>query len=129
TATPTPVFPPLDHFQCYETHRPPLYLPPITLDDRFGPGVVEVKRLKRLCAPADKNGEDPTAPTDVDHLGVYTIKQTSPRFPRVPNVEVYNQFGTQVVDLTRVERLMVPTVKSLTATPPLPSFEVDHFKC
>jgi hypothetical protein len=48
----------------------------------------------------------------------------------VKGVVVENQFGSLTVDLTRPDRLFVPSAKSLTATPPLPaSFLVDHFKC
>ena len=63
TATPTPGG--LDHFQCYETHRPKLAHDPLSLVNAFGPpSMARLKRAKRICAPADKNGEDPTAPTD-----------------------------------------------------------------
>jgi hypothetical protein len=130
TATATPVLPPLNHFQCYETHRHPERIFGVTLDDVFGPGVVDLKKLKRICAPADKNSEDPTAPTDPDHLGVYTIKQTAPRFHPVKNVVVSNQFGTQTMSVVKPDRLLVPTAKSLDSPIDLPaSFGVDHFKC
>ena len=129
-ATPTPVLPPLNHFQCYETHHGPERIFGISLDDRFGPGVVDLKKLKRICAPSDKNGEDPTAASDPDHLGVYTIKQTSPRFQPIKGVVVENQFGVQTMNVVKPDRLLVPTAKSLTGPVPLPgSFGVDHFKC
>jgi hypothetical protein len=130
TATPTPVLPPLNHFQCYETHRAPTRIFGLTLDDMFGPGVVDLKKLKRICAPADKNGEDPTAVTDPDHLGVFTLKQTSPRFNAIKGVTVENQFGVQTMNVVKPDRLLLPTAKSLIGPPALPpSFGVDHFKC
>ena len=50
----------------------------VTLNDVFGDGTVKVKRAKRICAPADKNDEDPDAPTSaVDHLKAYEINQTN----------------------------------------------------
>jgi hypothetical protein len=103
-ATPTAVLPPLNHFQCYETHRQPARIFGLTLDDMFGPSVVDLKKLKRICAPADKNGEDPTAATDPDHLGVFTIKQTTPRFRPIKGVTVINQFGQQTMNVVKPVR-------------------------
>ncbi len=119
----------VNHFQCYETHRPMLSLAPVTLDDVFGAGTVDVIRSKRLCTPADKNDEDPTAPTDPDHLTSYMIRQETPRFLRVPDVEVTNQLGTFVLDVLRPNRLLVPTGKSLTAPPAAYVPGIDHYKC
>jgi hypothetical protein len=124
------VLPPLNHFQCYETHRPPARIFGLTADDIFGPSVIDLKKLKRVCAPADKNHEDPTAPTDPDHLGVVTIKQTSPRFVPVKGVTITNQFGTQTMNVTKPDRLLVPTAKGVAVPPAMPAeFGVDHFKC
>ena len=58
----------LGHFQCYEIHRPSFNRTGVSLDDVLGAGTVTIKRAKRLCAPADKNGEDPTAPLDDEHF-------------------------------------------------------------
>ncbi len=124
------MLPPLNHFQCYETHRHPARIYGITLDDVFGPGVIDLKKQKRLCAPADVNGTDPTAPTDPDHLAVFTIKQRSPKFHPVKGVIVDNEFGEQSMSVTKPDRLLVPTAKSLTTYPVMPAtFGVDHFKC
>jgi hypothetical protein len=125
--TPTPV--PLDHFQCYETHRPPIRLSGVSLVDHFGASTVRVLRGKRFCAPADKNDEDPTAPLDLDHLASYTIKQTEPRFARVRNFSVTNQFGTILLDLVRPDSLLVPSAKSHVG--PIADYTplIDHFKC
>ena len=129
TRTPTPI-PPLNSFQCYETHRPPARIAGVTLDDDVGQSVVSLNKMKRLCAPADTNGGDPTAPEDPDHLGFFTIKQTEPRFRRVSGVTVSNQFGTKTMDLVKPDRLLVPTAKSVVGPPAMPeAFGTDHFKC
>jgi hypothetical protein len=101
----------------------------VSLVDRFGASTVRVLREKRFCAPADKNDEDPTAPLDPDHLAVFTIKQTSPRFTPVRDFMVTNQFGTMALDLVRPDALLVPSAKSLTG--PIAGYTpaVDHFKC
>jgi len=134
TATPVPTGPtptpgPLDHFQCYESHRPPSRITGLSLVDHFGPSTVHLKRAKRFCAPASKNGEDPTAPLDPDHLTAYTIKQDSPRFTRVRDLVVANQFGTIEVDLVRPEALLVPSAKSLIGPVGTYTAAIDHYKC
>src|SRR5262245_38490244 len=84
TSTPTtvPTPEPLNHFLCYESHQAPVNRPGVSLRDQFDdpqgpPSTVTVKKAKRLCAPADKEGEDSTAPDDLAHLTAYTIKQTT----------------------------------------------------
>jgi hypothetical protein len=128
TATATPV--PLDHFQCFEIHRPPLNRAGVSVIDQFGPSTVTVKRAKRICAPASKNDENPAAVTEPGHLTSYTIKQTSPAFTGArKGVTVTNQFGSLVVNVGKADRLLVPTAKSLTGTPDPLDDPLDHFKC
>ena len=121
----------LNHFQCYKL-KPPSYVPRagVSLDDQFGPGIVDVKRPVTLCNPADKNDEDPSAPSDPDHLVAYKMRQTSPAFARRTGVTVAHQFGTFVFDVVKPDRLLVPSAKSHDATPPAPTAPaVDPFKC
>ena len=127
TATPSAT---LNHFQCYEIVRQILE-PPInvSLVDRFAAFGVQLARPMRLCNPADKNDEDPTAPTDPDHLIGYKVKSVVPRATRIANVVVGNQFGTIVGDLVKPDWLFVPSSKSLTFPPPAPNEGVDHFLC
>src|SRR6185369_10346241 len=104
TATPTPTATPtgnpLDHFTCYKAGATSgsakfagIPNPPgVTLDDAFVTGTVEVKKLKFLCAPTDKNGEDPTAPTHPEHLKGYQIKYAvKPVLPT--HINVVDQFN------------------------------------
>jgi len=130
TETPTQTPVPLNHFQCYEVHAPTRLITGVSLEDQFGPSTVELKKPKRLCNPADKNGEDPTAPDDPDHLTGYKMKQTSPKFARVNGVTVRNQFGTIVVDVVKPDLVLVPSAKSLVGPPPpLAAPVIEHFKC
>ena len=69
--------PPLDHFSCYEilpTKFTPV--PNVSLVDQFGSTLTTVNRPHYLCAPADKNGEDPSAPSHPDHLTAYMLHGT-----------------------------------------------------
>jgi hypothetical protein len=131
TATPTPE--PLNHFLCYESHQPPLDRAGVALVDQFGARTVSVRRAKRLCAPADKNGDDPTAPVDLAHLTAYTIHQTSSGFERRRNVPVTPDnaiFAPLLVDLVRPDRLLVPASKLVGVGEPDPlAAPIDHYEC
>jgi len=121
---------PLNHFACYEAHADPAPILGIQLTDQFGPSTVDLRELRRLCAPVDKEGEDPTAPQDPEHLAGYTIKQTIPAPVTVPGQVIVNQFGTFTVDVKKAQYLLVPTAKSRSGAPaPLVDPQVDHFKC
>jgi hypothetical protein len=130
TAVATVVPGTLDHFLCYDLHGRRLN-EPVSLVDTFGSSTAVARNAKRLCAPADKNGEDPNAPSDPDHLTGYSLHRNG-RFDTVRNQMVANQFhaaGARV-DLLRPDLLMVPTGKSLTPPPPssyVPA--IDHFQC
>jgi hypothetical protein len=83
----------------------------------------------RLCAPANKNDGDPTAPTHPDHLQGHLVSGPN---VKVANLNVTNQFGTIKLDTVKPDVLMVPTLKSLDplALPPaLTNPTVDHFQC
>ncbi len=119
-AGPTPLATPAafvtDHFQCYRvfvTPRTPRFVavPGVALDDQFGSMTVTVLRPLYLCSPVDKNGEDPTAPTDVTHLMCYQVKQTDKvRFAKVVGLFVDNQFGPEQVDARHPSTLCVPAL-------------------
>src|SRR5262249_33912494 len=53
-----------------------------------------------------------------------------PRFHPVKDVTVTNQFATHVLDVVKPDRLLMPTVMSLSGPLDLPpTFDVSHFKC
>jgi hypothetical protein len=101
----------------------------VTVDDDFGASTVVVRQARRLCAPVNKNHEDPTAPSHPGHLTTYTIRQSAPHFTRVKGLSIADQLGSHTVDLIRPERMLVPTAKSTTSTPPALASALDHFKC
>ena len=92
-----------------------------------------MRQAKRLCAPANKNDEDPTAPNDPAHLTAYTIEQTSPHFEAHRDIQVVPDnplFDPLTIDLIRPERLLVPTAKNVgTQIPPPLAAPIDHYKC
>ena len=145
TATPTPTVTPtanpLDHFTCYKARATSGSVkfagipnpPGVSLVDAFVSGTVEVKKPKFLCAPTDKNGEDPTAPAHPEHLKGYQIKYAAK--PVLPtHINVVDQFNPSglFVDAKKAQYLFVPSVKSLTGPTPVPTpgaFVTDHFQC
>ncbi len=101
----------------------------VSVVDQFGASTVDVRVPKRICNPADKNGEDPSAPSDPNHLAVYKIKQHEP-FGGVFNQIIVNQFGSIEADIIKPEFLFVPSAKDLAVQPPPPmNPPLDHFKC
>ena len=117
------------HYQCYEVHHGPFQaIEGLSLEDELGPSLVKVKTPKRICNPADKNQEDPTAPDDPDHLAGYPIKKLTP-FLKLRQRSVTTQFGTITLDVVKPDYLMVPSAKSLTGPPGAIAPAIDHFKC
>lgn len=137
TATPTPEITPeafLQHFQCYEVDRSTVDpILGIGVEDRYGAATIDVagsSRVKRLCNPASKNGENPHAFLDPRHLVGYRITKRTPRASLHPHQVVVNQFGTVELTVARPVFLLVPSAKSLESFPaPLPTPSVDHFLC
>jgi len=120
----------LHDFQCYEIRPPGTFeRSGLTLVDTFGTSDgVSTRKVKTVCAPADKNGGDPSAPADPRHLVGYDLRAAP--VARVRAVPVTDQFGALVVDVVRPARLLVPSAKSLSGPPPaLASASLDHFQC
>lgn len=116
---PTPPLPPsfaTDHFQCYATAASKgaakfVAAPGVTLADQFGSMVVDVQKPKLFCAPVDKNGEDPSAPTHPSHLACYQMKQVDAvKFAKQVGLFVNDQFGPQTLDAKKPVLLCVPAV-------------------
>ena len=120
----------LDAFQCYEVRPPAAFdRDGVTLLDRFGEQSVTLRHTFSLCAPADVNGSDPTAPTHPDHLTAYGLRSGNV-FQRVRGVTVTNVFSTLQLDLVRPARLLVPSAKGLGGPPASPVGSLlDHFTC
>jgi concanavalin A-like lectin/glucanase superfamily protein len=127
TSPPSPLTPPtIDHFKCYHASvaKAPKGQPPyptwtlqtVTLTDEFnGPLQYDLVKPTRLCNPADKNSEDPTAPTHIAHLVCYKAKLTKlptpqPKFVKT-GVSTTNQFGSEVINATALDELCVPSLR------------------
>ena len=120
------------HFDCYQMRQANLRQPKpvVTIQDVFGSYAATLDRAHRLCAPTNKNGEDPAAPGRPEHLAGYEFVNVAPNIPEPDNVHVTTQFGAYTVDVRNPMRLLVPTAKSLTPPPPatIPS-GIRHFLC
>lgn len=104
----------------------------VVLTDRFEGGVrFDLEKLRDLCTPADKDGEDPEAPGRPDQLQTYKIKEVKgePRHEKRAGILVQNQFGELRVDTVKPSNLLVPTAASETGPVPAPVPGIDHFRC
>jgi hypothetical protein len=136
--TPTPTPPaPLDHFLLYKakttsgTPKLPSF-GPVTLTDVFGTFQYDVKKMRRLGPPADKNNEGIN--DENTHLTEYQIRPSrgAPKFQGGQGVTVRDQFGNRTLGVKKPDALLVPTNKSFTSFPPDPTqatHNVDHFLC
>jgi hypothetical protein len=110
TAPPLLVPPTIDHFQCYKVKRSrgsaKFVKQTMTIVDQFKTQVVTLKKPYLLCAPADKNGEDPTAPGHPTKLLCY--KTTGVPFATL-EAHVNNQFGPDDVTLIHRRELCLPS--------------------
>jgi hypothetical protein len=104
----------IDHFQCYKVKRSrgtPKFVPiVVAVTDQFESVTLTLKKPQLLCAPTDKNDEDPTAPFRPDHLLCYKTK-SSARFGTL-GVTLDNQFGPDQGTLIHRREFCVPSLKN-----------------
>ena len=118
TPVPTPGTYATDHFECYAvtvTRGTPKFVPQlgVAVGDQFGTMTVDVKRPSYLCNPADKQSEDPTAPSHIDHLMCYKTKQTDAvKFVKIVGVFAEDQFGAEMLDVKQPQLLCVPALEN-----------------
>jgi cysteine-rich repeat protein len=74
----------------------------------------DVKKLTKLCNPANKNGEDPSAPGLDIHYACYQAKPVvgQPKFTPVTAVRTANQFGPEALEAVKERELCVPALKN-----------------
>jgi hypothetical protein len=123
------VLPPhVNHFQCYDLRNAPFQRRSVTLTDVFGTRTTEVRRAIDLCAPADKNGEDPNAPGNANYLAAYQLKNGP--FAPISGQLVTNQFGSITLDIRQQRSLLVPSRFSDSGPPSSsPDGTLSHFTC
>jgi hypothetical protein len=116
-----PTTPAVDHFQCYKVKRSkgsPKFtkITGIPIKDQFGTGTIDLLKPTDLCAPVDKNGEDPTAQNHVFHLLCYRSRGAAPFGTK--QVWLGTQFGPlNGVSLSHRPRFCVPSIKNNQGPP------------
>jgi hypothetical protein len=117
TATPPapdPATHDVNHYQCWDAKQSN-EVPPNEVDDAFtiidaygGPRTWIMKRLVRVCAPAQVDGAD--IERSRDGLACFRARRTTlqpkPTLPR--GLRVRDEFGTLTVDLTREDMFCLP---------------------
>ena len=130
---------PDDHFLCYKGKADKnvgMILPKgitVNLADQFQSDEYDVKKLRGICNPADKNDEG-IVDTNT-HLTPWQIKATGVKHV-AQNVTTFDQFGLLQLTTIKEDRLLVPAAKSLTMPPPWTvtapanqDHDVDHYQC
>jgi hypothetical protein len=108
----TPLQPPtIDHFQCYRVRKsrgqPGFAKVTASITDQFESASITLLRPFRLCVPANKNGEDPTAPMHDGLLLCYTSRSGMTFGTMSANIN--NQFGDDELTLIHRRELCVPS--------------------
>src|SRR5262249_59279792 len=85
----------------------------VKVDDQFGTATLDLLKPARLCAPANKKNEDPTAPDHPGHLLCYKTKNSA--FGTVQTF-TNSQFGPAQPLLIHRRELCVPSLKNPSAT-------------
>jgi hypothetical protein len=102
-----------DHFTCYKVRRsrgtPKFTARTVSVVDQFESVSETLLKPVLLCAPASKNGEDPTAPAHPNHLLCYKTKTTP--FGSV-DITLQNQFGPDQRTIIHRRELCVPALKN-----------------
>src|SRR5262249_20128640 len=104
----------------------PVFTPVQTsVTDDFGPRLLNVLKPRRFCAPADLDGTDPAAPTDVRYLVCYSVRlaATRPKQPRyaATSVSTHPSFGPEALAVGKAEELCVPSFKAPAQPTPVPT--------
>lgn len=127
----------LDAFVCYgaKTDRTgPPFAPVFGLpvEDRFGSATADVRKRAGLCLPANVAGNDPGAPAHPDKLGGYLVRLRDVVASGASRtaLPVQSAFGTQRLDLKKIEGALEPAAFDATTPPgpPVPP-DPDHFTC
>jgi hypothetical protein len=110
--------PTVDHFQCYKVKPSPgapkfQKILGVKVDDQFGTATLDLLKPARLCAPANKRNEDPTAPDHPGHLLCYKTKNSA-----FGTVQTYtnSQFGPAQPLVIHRRELCVPSLKNPSVT-------------
>jgi hypothetical protein len=122
---------PASHFLCYRVAPlGSLASAAIELVTRFGAYAGTPRAASVLCAPANKNDEDPGAPSDPIHMTAYDVR-TDLETGALESLTVVNQFGTLPlkVNPVRPKRLLVPSAKGLNGPPEPLAEAIGHFAC
>jgi hypothetical protein len=103
--------------QCYvirnSTGAPKFVPRTVTVASQIETVTLQVVRPFRLCVPADKNGEDPSAPSHPDELLCY--KTQSGHFGDEKHT-IDNQFGQRDVTIISRNELCVPSSANVVTT-------------
>ena len=102
----------------------------VTLSDQFEDAALyKVEKPERLYNLVEKNTEGIS--DEITHLVGYKIKapKGEPKFEKVTNVLVTNQFGNIIVDVKKPELLLVPSAMDHLTIPDDIAPAINHYKC
>ena len=114
----------VNHFKCYKVRpaTPFQAISGVNVVDQFEDKDTAIVKPKYMCTPANKNGEDPTAPLELGHLACFKIKFVRGQTPFFETgADVEDQFvrqdlqGTRRTECRASKLLCVPSLKRLAS--------------
>ena len=112
----------VDRYECYKVAKPKgaslasfiAVVSPRITDEFGGPIAYDLSKPTKLCAPVNKNNEDPGADTHPGHLVCYKAKRqsTEPAFTPLTVSTNTSNFGAFVLDAVKPTELCLPAFKN-----------------
>ncbi len=107
----------VDHFQCYkaapsrgaEKFIPP---PPFVVEDGLSEKTISISKIGKVCAPANVNGDDPSAPGHLGHLVCYRARLESGAVGGIVSID-NESFGDEVLELKSLTEFCVPALMDM----------------
>ncbi len=113
----------VDHYECHKVAPPkgsPKFagVPGIAVSDEFGAAQYDLTKITKLCAPVNKNNEDPTAPGHPGHLVCYSAKRSKGQTKfTAQDVSINNgNFGPATLTAKTIAEVCVPAFKDVVPT-------------
>jgi hypothetical protein len=106
----------VDHYVCYRAKAAVGTQLPVDVDDPLLPAPLAVspRRVTRLCLPASKNDEDPSAPAHPGHLLCRRVRPGGAVAPAT--VSTNDQIGAATLGVSRPLELCLPALRDPGAT-------------
>lgn len=102
----------VDHFQCYKAAKASgaaKFIPPpaFAVQDTFGPKMITISKISKVCAPASIDAENPAGPVHAGHLICYRARLQTGEIGGMVSINNVS-FGAGLLTLKSMTEYCVP---------------------